>query len=382
MKILFINSSLESGKDGVGDYTLRLASVLKGRGEDVLCLSMADRFISPDEQSGDPTSLYVEGYPVLLKRLSEKLSWRKRVTDLQNILNEFKPDWISLQYVPYGFNRRGLPFKLAGDLGALRGNFRWHIMFHELWIGEEAEYTKTQKMIGWLQKRIVRNLASATKAILHTSNPTYKMRLGRAGCPAEILPLFSNLPVAPPLFSRRDVMEEAGMDPESKSERVWIFALFGAIYPQWDAESLFERIENVAKREGNFRCLLLLLGRPGGDALLERPIQACVQRNWSFLNKGELPPSVISSYLQSADFGIATSPLSLIGKSGSAAAMQEHGLPVIVSRLEDLSEDENVGMGFLLLDHSFEENLMKVRKTQTFSRVDSTGDLLLRTLKA
>ena len=366
----------------MGDYTLRLASVLKGRGEEVLCLSMADRFISPDEQSGDPTSLYVEGYPVLLKRLSEKLSWKKRVTDLQNILNEFKPDWISLQYVPYGFNRRGLPFKLAGDLGALRGDFRWHIMFHELWIGEEAEYTKTQKMIGWLQKRIVRNLASATKAILHTSNPTYKMRLERAGCPAEILPLFSNLPVAPPMFSRRNVMEEAGMDPESKSERVWIFALFGAIYPQWDAESLFERIDNVAKREGNCRCLLLLLGRPGGDALLERPIQACVQRNWSFLNKGELPPSVISSYLQSADFGIATSPLSLIGKSGSAAAMQEHGLPVIVSRLEDLSEDENVGMGFLLLDHSFEVNLMKVRKTKTFSRVDSTADLLLRTLKA
>ena len=324
----------------------------------------------------------MERHLVPMKRLSEKLTWMKRMIILQNLLDEFQPDWISLQYVPYGFNRRGLPFKLAGYIGALRGNFRWHIMFHELWIGEEAEYTRIQKTIGWLQKQIVRKLASATQAILQTSNPTYQKRLKLIASPAEILPLFSNIPIVPPLFSRRDVMKEAGLDPDSKSEHVWILALFGAIYTQWDAESLFERIDRAAKRESNCRCLLLLLGRPGGNTLLERCIQACIQRNWSLLNKGELSPSIISSYLQCADFGIATSPLSLIGKSGSVAAMQEHGLPVVISRLEDLSEYRNVGMGFLLLDHSFEENLLKAKKTKTFSRVDSTADLFLQTLKS
>lgn len=366
----------------MGDYTLRLASALKRRGEDVFCVSVADRFMPSGEQLADQTSLSMERNVVPVKRLSEKLSWMERMLIMQNLLDEFQPDWISLQYVPYGFNRRGLPFKLAGHLGALRGNFRWHIMFHELWIGEEAEYTPIQKVIGWLQKRIVRKLASLTKAILHTSNPTYRLRLERAGCPAEILPLFSNIPITTPLLSRRDVLEEAGMHPDSESEQVWILVLFGAIYPQWRAESLFERIDQAAKRQVNCRCLLLFLGRPGGNALLERTIQACIQRNWSFLNKGELPPSVISSYLQCADFGIATSPLSLIGKSGSVAAMQEHGLPVIVSRLEDACEDGEVGTGLLLLDHSFEENLLKAKKTKTTSRVDSTADSFLRTLKS
>ena len=36
--------------------------------------------------------------------------------------------------------------------------------------------------------------------------------------------------------------------------------------------------------------------------------------------------------MQAADFGVAASPWSIIGKSGSAAAMLDHGLPVIVTR--------------------------------------------------
>jgi len=40
----------------------------------------------------------------------------------------------------------------------------------------------------------------------------------------------------------------------------------------------------------------------------------------------------ISAQLRDADFGVAASPWQLIGKSGSAAAMLDHGLPVIVTR--------------------------------------------------
>jgi hypothetical protein len=47
---------------------------------------------------------------------------------------------------------------------------------------------------------------------------------------------------------------------------------------------------------------------------------------------GEQSAADISQLLQNADFGIATSPWQLIGKSGSAAAMLDHGLPVIVNR--------------------------------------------------
>jgi hypothetical protein len=51
-----------------------------------------------------------------------------------------------------------------------------------------------------------------------------------------------------------------------------------------------------------------------------------------FIHLGEQPARQVSALMLAADFGVAASPWQLIGKSGSAAAMLDHGLPVIVSR--------------------------------------------------
>src|SRR5262249_8169645 len=47
---------------------------------------------------------------------------------------------------------------------------------------------------------------------------------------------------------------------------------------------------------------------------------------------GEDSPTNVSRFLLSVDLGIATTPFSLLGKSGSVVAMLEHGLPVVVTR--------------------------------------------------
>ncbi len=51
-----------------------------------------------------------------------------------------------------------------------------------------------------------------------------------------------------------------------------------------------------------------------------------------FLKRGERSTEIVSQYLQSLDFGVASSPYSLIYKSGTAISMLEHGLQVIVNR--------------------------------------------------
>jgi hypothetical protein len=51
-----------------------------------------------------------------------------------------------------------------------------------------------------------------------------------------------------------------------------------------------------------------------------------------FQRFGEQSFENISQFFLSVDFGVATTPLSLIGKSSTVAAMLDHGLPVIVSR--------------------------------------------------
>jgi hypothetical protein len=50
------------------------------------------------------------------------------------------------------------------------------------------------------------------------------------------------------------------------------------------------------------------------------------------LRVGEQPAPRISELLNTVDFGIATTPLALVGKSATVAAMLDHGLPVVVNR--------------------------------------------------
>ena len=381
MNILFITPSLEPGKDGVGDYTLRLAEALRDKGVRVFCIALADRHLTPKTEL-DFRGPFVKSDVADIRRLSSDTPWKKRIAILQAIIDDFRPDWVSLQYVPYGFDQRGLPFGFPRLLSLLRGDFQWHIMFHELWIGEEAEYTPIQKVIGWLQKRIVRKLASVTQAILHTSNPTYRLRLELAGCPAEILPLFSNISIASPLFSRRDLLEEAGMSPELPQEGFgrWIFVLFGAIHPEWDAETLIGKIDHVRKMAGRPSPLFILIGRNGDQELRHRVGEECKHHGWGFLEKGELPTDLISSCLQSADFGVATSPLSLIGKSGSVAAMLEHGLPVVVSRLEKAVDAGEGSKRLIPLDASFEKNLLMAKKDVPRAGLDAVTEKFLQSL--
>ena len=43
-------------------------------------------------------------------------------------------DWVSLQFVPYSFQRWGVAAKLVRALPELVGRSRLHVMFHEVWI--------------------------------------------------------------------------------------------------------------------------------------------------------------------------------------------------------------------------------------------------------
>ncbi|MBC8009655.1 MAG: hypothetical protein H7067_06130, partial [Burkholderiales bacterium] len=56
------------------------------------------------------------------------------------------------------------------------------------------------------------------------------------------------------------------------------------------------------------------------------------ERGIAVTETGELDHASVSRLFATADFGIAPHPWALIGKSGAAAAMLEHGLPVLVPR--------------------------------------------------
>lgn len=112
MEILFICGSAEIGNDGVGDYTRRLCGKLIRSGHQAQILSLCDH------QAVSFTSeiQVVEDIAVTVHRIPIAAPNKERLIWLQHILREFEPDWISLQYVPYSFNPKGLPFWLPSYL--------------------------------------------------------------------------------------------------------------------------------------------------------------------------------------------------------------------------------------------------------------------------
>src|SRR5690606_23289428 len=95
MKILFICGALEEGKDGVGDYTRRLAGELVRHGHQATIIAYNDRHISTImdsvQQDGD-TAVQVLRLPSVLKA-------KEKVKLSRDYAQQFQPDWISLQLV-------------------------------------------------------------------------------------------------------------------------------------------------------------------------------------------------------------------------------------------------------------------------------------------
>ena len=130
MKTAFLCSSLERGRDGVGDYTRRLASELIRQGHPSIAISLNDTHIS------DPVFELqkIEGNSVSVLRLPGTMPWQERASTARKWLDAFNPDWVSLQFVPFGFHPKGLPFGLSRHLKSIIGLRPLHWMFHELWV--------------------------------------------------------------------------------------------------------------------------------------------------------------------------------------------------------------------------------------------------------
>jgi hypothetical protein len=324
VKIVFLCSSLAPGRDGVGDYTRQLAAACGGLGHVCLLVALHDRHLPPGSGVVErPNEV----------RLSANLAWPRRAKLLSNLFRDFDPHWLSWQLVPYGFHAKGiLP---AGCFRLLESARAWrnHVMLHELWLGLAENDPLQQRLVGSLQRsKLLAFLRRLRPASLHTTNPAYQLALARAGWPAELLPLFGNIPIAAVQRDRARA-ELVALTKLPADSNPWVAILFGTIHPQWRPEPTLEWIHAAATHAGR-PIVLLSLGHCGahGAKLLTRlaHAQECVP----IALGGVQPPETLSRLLQVADFGLATHPWALIEKSGSTATMLEHGLPVLVPRDE------------------------------------------------
>ena len=319
MKIIFLCGCLEPGRDGVGDYVRRLAVELQQQGHRPQVVALNDYYVTAEETGTQQTP---QG-DLLTLRLPATWEMGVRFARAKVWIDDFNPEWLSLQFVPYAFHTRGAPFQLGKYLLQVGKNRHWHVMIHELWIGMNTNASMQHVWWAKVQRFVIKRLINQLRPkIIHTHTALYEAHLTKLGFTSQYLPLFSNIPSLT-LPAASSSIVGSSFPPSSKDVSL---VLFGFIHPGSPVELLAQDAAEFANR---YKVLvtLTMIGRCGSE-------QDRWAKNWTALGlpvkiMGEQSPSIISKVLLDASLGIVTTPALLLGKSGTAAAMREHGLPVL-----------------------------------------------------
>lgn len=243
-------------------------------------------------------------------------------------------DLLGLNFVSYGWAKHGI--LRGGDIAQLRAACAGRpvaLYFHELWIGVSQGEPFKHRVIGALQRRALLRLVTALRpAHILTSNPVYRELLAREGLAASVIPLPGNLPAA--------------ADSDRREARAWLAAhdlagarppelatVFGTIHPEWDASSAISGWLTHLVASGR-QGAVLTLGRHGPSGAARLAALRAKVPSLRLVSAGELPASLLAGLLAECSLGLATSPWALVGKSGTAAAFLDAGLPVLVTRDE------------------------------------------------
>ena len=360
MNIAFICGSLEPGKDGVGDYLRHLSLELLQKGHKVSLIAIHDPFVLED--SLEPQDTVDLTFSII--RLPRVNAHSLELFLLRTWLIKFNPDLISLHFVPFSFHTKGLSLQLAKKLHYIGGKRNWHIMFHELWLGMEKQDPLKKIIWGNLQRWLIKQLLRQLKPqLVTTPTPLYQWHLKNIGYKAAIFPLFSNIPVSAPYpveaitqqqqladekqqaaatvinarFStpkQQIARNENEMDPmenqldqeKSRVRRSLDFVVFGTI----NKDAPFAAFTKEARAYADQQQLpisLTFIGRCGPE--MGNWVAIWSEAGMEFKVLGEQPERIISAELRKASFGLCSTPLVLVEKSGSVAAMRAHALPVI-----------------------------------------------------
>ena len=325
MKILFLCGSLVHHKDGVGDYTRKLAGELIKHGNDCNLVALMDKEVLSDTHEIQE----IDGVKIEVLRLPYENGFHQNIESAKSWVDSFNPHWISLQYVPFSFHHKGMPFGFHNALLPLLRNRNFHIMFHELWVGISVISPLKHKILGYFQKRIAQKIINKKNPIaITTTNVLYNLVLKNANINSTILPLFSNISkveIDENYFN--SILSQHNIEDASSC---FFVGVFGTIYPKANIE---DELKNVFdSKEKNRKIFFLHFGRIGlyGKKELARLKDHFIGMI-QFIELGELPSDKVSTILQKLDLGISSTPSQHVGKSGVYAALKLHGVNVVMS---------------------------------------------------
>jgi hypothetical protein len=313
MNILFIVGSADLGTDGVGDYTRSLAAALNKIGHTCSIIATHDRHVTEVVEEKQLQGDILVSVFRIPKIVTEGL----RRHEIVAVLSRKKYDWISLQYVPYSYNKRGLPFKFIYDISRILEGYQVHVMFHELWKGMAEEDRWIDVSIGKVQRIVISYLIKKIKpTVVHSHSVVYLFLLKKFYSEAQRLPLFSSIPLT-------SDKPRSGFIGELR------FVIFGSIFPHHNYLSFFTELKDYAEKNSKFILIQFLGGNGNHKSNVLGLLDAISSNNLRTEDLGRRSSDFISSVLSSAHFGITSFPYLLTEKSSSIATYMEHKLPTI-----------------------------------------------------
>jgi hypothetical protein len=307
MKIVFILGSLEPKKNGVADYCYTLSKQLSLLGHQSYLISWCDRQVPHEKWMLTESTL----------RIGDKVNNKKKHNLIENALDKFKPDWISIQFVPYAYHKKGLPLGLGVSLHLVK-KYPVHIMFHELWMVSNHTSSIKSKLISLTQKKIVKNFISYMQPKLITTSIAVFQEMLKPEAP-EILPLFGNIEI--------QTGKKISIEPEFTALKVIIFGNFTS------DKMGFEKQINWVKQfafQLKKRIEITLIGNNGEQKEEYIHFIKTALKNAVIRDLGELDAKIISHHILHSHIGISKANYENIGKSGSTMAMLEHGISVLI----------------------------------------------------
>jgi hypothetical protein len=328
MRIIFLTGSIEPGKDGVGDYIARLAEHLTILGHRIGCVGLYDKHV---EETAE-TIVDVKNLEIEILRLPFCMPAKLKLQIARVWIEKFNPEWLSLQFVPYAFHKKGLPISIHRFLSSLSVNRKWHIMFHEIWLNNPVGYK--QYVTSWVQKLIVfRCVVKLKPDSVNVSIDFNKKRLKKIGVNSSILSLFGNIPMP-----GAAAFENLELIKPFQNRILYFGTAPRGKFLQLVVEGILDASVKISPL-----CIILVGEYSDNKKKFIDSLSKNLSGDSRILDFGFLEADSIAILLQESSVGIVRSHPDLLGKSGTAVAMLEFGLPVW---LPTAKKDEQINFPF------------------------------------
>lgn len=319
MEIVIVCGCIEIGKDGVGDYSRLLAYGLILRGIKVQLVAVSDKYV----ESPKIEIQLEQCVPVNVYRIPARLSESIRTSYLKKYLDKIQPQIISFQFVPYSFQKKGLPLSFLIRLAQWKRNRseqKWQIMFHELWL--DSPKGNKQRIIAFLQKTLILMAIKAlSPQVINVSIPFNQDRLRSAGFNSDVLPLFGNIPLI------KNASLPATLHDEVTFKHNVLY--FGAAPKEPFLTDLVDKLCYFSKNHKEQVKIIVVSGHSKDREIFVNKLRDKAEPHGTKVDDcGFVSSSEVSAIINFATIGIVRSEPHLIGKSGTAVALLEHGLPI------------------------------------------------------